>query len=299
MFLCRVSCPLLIWSVRRHKITPMPLPPELRPTANPRVMDLVQRAGVDVSDWPNYKAGATNPGANPKYCYEWALREPGKLVVCNLWYENMQEVNGNIEQHIVLTDTSTRTEHDPTRRARRSRMSALLAEAAQDNLQVRVIVLDGKPKTTDPGSKTQVKYRTLDPEPWYVLKANRKLHAFILRRGVQSENFVDQFDLDLPADGSLTSSTATITIRNRSRDVRLFALKRSKGKCEYCGSEGFKFADGRVYLETHHIIPLSLNGPDSTQNVVALCANHHREAHHGMQADSINKFLTNKLRGDA
>ena len=286
-------------NVRRHLVKYMPLPPELKPTTMSRVMDLVESAGIDVSDWPNYKAGDTNPGANPKYCYEWALEQPGKLVVCNLWYENMREVSGNIEQHIVLADTPTRTERDPTRRARRSRMAALLAKAALHQLQIRVIVLDGKARTTSPNSKTQVKYRQLDPAPWHVTQADRISGVFILRRGAQSSRFIDQFELYPPPDGSTATSTVTVTVRSRSRALRVFALSRSRGKCEYCGAEGFKFPDETIYLETHHVISLSNGGPDSSTNVVALCANHHREAHHGTNAQSINEFLTNKLRGDA
>ncbi len=277
----------------------MSFPPELKPTAMSRVMDLVESAGIDVSDWPNYKAGDTNPGANPKYCYEWALEQPGKLVVCNLWYENMKESSGNIEQHIDLADTLTRTERNPTRRARRSRMAALLTKAALHQLQIRVIVLDVKDRISALNSKTKIKYRKLDPEPWHVVRMDMPSGAFVLRRGVLSSEFVDQFEVNPPPDGSATASTVTVTVRSRSRDVRMFALKRSRGKCEYCSGEGFKFPDGKIYLETHHVISLASGGPDSSTNVVALCANHHREAHHGSNAQSISEFLTKKLRGDA
>ena len=125
----------------------MALPADLKPNTKSNVIDLVAKAGVDVSDWPNYKYGATNPGANPKYCYEWALKQPARVVICNLWFANMKEVDGHVEQHLVLADTPTRSETDPTRRARRGRMSELLAEAATEGLPVRVIVLDGKTRT--------------------------------------------------------------------------------------------------------------------------------------------------------
>jgi len=51
-------------------------------------------------------------------------------------------------------------------------------------------------------------------------------------------------------------------------------------------------ADGRLYLETHHIISLSENGSDEVGNVVALCPNHHREAHYG----EASKYIQEKLR---
>jgi 5-methylcytosine-specific restriction enzyme A len=33
------------------------------------------------------------------------------------------------------------------------------------------------------------------------------------------------------------------------------------------------------YLEAHHVISLAENGDDSVDNVIALCPEHHREAH--------------------
>jgi predicted HNH restriction endonuclease len=49
--------------------------------------------------------------------------------------------------------------------------------------------------------------------------------------------------------------------------------------------------NGQVFLETHHIIPLSEGGGDVITNVAALCPNHHREAHHGSQAELIRAHL--------
>ena len=47
----------------------------------------------------------------------------------------------------------------------------------------------------------------------------------------------------------------------------------------------------QIYLETHHIVPLSEDGSDIVQNVAALCANHHREAHHGAARANIKASL--------
>lgn len=67
----------------------------------------------------------------------------------------------------------------------------------------------------------------------------------------------------------------------RDPAVRKAVLKRAGGKCEYCGSSSFVVSDGTSYLETHHVIALAKQGPDRVGNVIALCANHHREAHFG------------------
>lgn len=274
----------------------MPIPAELKPRTKSRIMDLVELAGVDVSDWPNYEGGDKNPGANPKYCYEWALKDPGKVVVCNLWFENMAEVNGGVEQHLVLTDTPSHKEANSTRRARRARMAQLLAEAHAEGLTIRVIVLDGKKRNSSSDGKTHVKYRALDFEPWSVVSAHPASAKFVLRRGAPPQRFVDQFEVSTPPDGSATTSTATVNVRSRSREVRLYVLRRAEGRCEYCGTEGFAFPDGRIYLETHHIVPLANGGADSVSNVAALCANHHREAHHGRNALVIAAMLQSKLQ---
>jgi 5-methylcytosine-specific restriction protein A len=50
-------------------------------------------------------------------------------------------------------------------------------------------------------------------------------------------------------------------------------------------------AGGGVYLETHHVVPLSEKGVDHERNVVALCPNDHREAHHGERRDAIRTRL--------
>jgi predicted restriction endonuclease len=78
----------------------------------------------------------------------------------------------------------------------------------------------------------------------------------------------------------------------RSPAIRDAVMKRAKGKCEFCGEPGFTGVDGAPYLECHHIIALANDGMDRMTNVIALCANHHREAHFGEHRDSIEKQMT-------
>ena len=65
----------------------------------------------------------------------------------------------------------------------------------------------------------------------------------------------------------------------RDQKVREAVLSRARGRCEYCGVEGFETSGGKLYLETHHVISLSEEGPDRPTNVIALCATDHRRAH--------------------
>ena len=44
---------------------------ELKLTSHRKVIELVEEAGVDVSDWQNFKGGSGKAASNPKHCYEW------------------------------------------------------------------------------------------------------------------------------------------------------------------------------------------------------------------------------------
>ncbi|MGH8672363.1 MAG: HNH endonuclease, partial [Burkholderiales bacterium] len=46
----------------------------------------------------------------------------------------------------------------------------------------------------------------------------------------------------------------------------------------------------------HHVAALSEGGADTDDNVVALCPNHHREAHHGARKREMGSKLQVRLR---
>jgi 5-methylcytosine-specific restriction enzyme A len=272
----------------------MTLPVEILPAQKQRVIDLIHAAGIGVSDWSNYKNGKTNPGANPKYCYEWALVEPGKLIVLNLWYDMMREVEGGVEQHLSLHDPAAQQERNATRRARRNRMEAAISLAHQTHLPIRVIVLGGKSKATVDGSRaTLVGARILDPVAWGVTSFNQRTGKIVLRRGLSSTSYTDQFSL--PPHGATGKREVAGTVYERSAEVRRYVLARAKGNCEFCNAKGFELLNGGLYLETHHAVPLSEGGKDSVSNVVALCPNHHREAHYGEREGEIRRELLKLL----
>lgn len=262
-----------------------------------RVMDLVQEAGVDVSDWSNYKNGKTKPASNPKYCYEWAFVETGKLIVLNLWEHKMLQVNEGIEQHLRFDDSAMDLKKYSPIPARRKRMKDAIALAYQTGLPIRVIVIDRKPKSAVAGKKTTLaENRLLDPIPWSITDFNKKTGDVVLRRGSPSENFVDQFSIQPFPPDPTGKREITATVYERKAEVRRAALVRAGGKCEYCEDRGFKLSNGNVYLETHHVIPLSEGGSDCISNVAALCPNHHREAHYGKSAGEIRRSLLKFLQ---
>jgi hypothetical protein len=81
----------------------------------------------------------------------------------------------------------------------------------------------------------------------------------------------------------------------RDPRIRTAVRRRAKGRCELCGELGFRQSDGKHYLEIHHIIALANEGSDRMTNVIALCPNHHREAHCGERGKELEKEMIQKL----
>lgn len=95
----------------------------------------------------------------------------------------------------------------------------------------------------------------------------------------------------------VTKEAAVTTAFVRSKIVRDYALARANGACECCGKAApFKTAAGQPYLEVHHIRRLTDGGPDSPNDVTAICPNCHREAHHGVDAKNLNATLLENVR---
>ncbi|WP_158227064.1 HNH endonuclease [Pseudomonas syringae] len=116
---------------------------------------------------------------------------------------------------------------------------------------------------------------------------------------VRYYSYNEQSDLDLEFSGDLREMQYRLTslvsnkfeprislveYRSRSAAVHLYALLRSNGQCEACGSFApFTRPDGRGVLEVHHLTRLADEGPDLPSNVAALCPNCHRRAHYSVE----------------
>lgn len=274
---------------------------DIKPTERHRVMDLVQEAGVDVSDWANFREGARpdRAASNPRYCYEWAFIEPGKVVVLNLWHVEMQQQDGAIfhSANIRRFGVDMGAMGRPNLEMRAARLDLALQTAVRARLPVRVIVLDGDIRDAEnPESEaSRVQNRFLDPEPWSVTSYDWITGDSTLTRGIKPERFVDQFNIPEMCQPERRHSFVGEAFY-RNSEVRRQALERAEGKCEYCEQSGFVMEDGRIYLESHHVIPLSEGGADSILNVAALCPNHHREAHYGKTRMTIRKTLIDRLK---
>lgn len=276
----------------------MSLLPGLRPAASCRIIDLVGEAGVDVSDWANFKGGPEKAAMNPKYCYEWSYVEPGKVVVLNLWYEQMQEQGETILQVVNMRSLADACGH-PAQAKRAVKMDFALQKAFREGLPVRVVICDGQREdiTSKNTKASKVERRMLDAMPWAVTDYVSETGDCTLTRGASPDRFADQFDMikDLP-EGAVVKHEVATTEYARSSEVRRRVLARAMGRCEWCNAQAFSMADGRSFLETHHVLPLSEGGPDNDGNVVALCPNHHREAHFGANASDMRRLLRKKLR---
>lgn len=95
------------------------------------------------------------------------------------------------------------------------------------------------------------------------------------------------------------NKTRTVIRLEYSRNdwISIAAISRSKGRCEMpeCTNELFMKDNGKPYLEVHHIIPLSENGPDTIENAAALCPHCHRNLHSGKDRKALRKALKKKI----
>jgi 5-methylcytosine-specific restriction endonuclease McrA len=82
----------------------------------------------------------------------------------------------------------------------------------------------------------------------------------------------------------------------RNPYISAFAKIRANGVCDLCNIKSpFFTINNDPYLETHHIIALSMGGKDSRNNVCAICPNCHRELHHGIKKEELKDILIKKF----
>lgn len=174
---------------------------------------------------------------------------------------------------------------------------AAVRHAYEKRLPIRVIVCDGvRRDASDPyASASRVKRRMLDPIPWAAAAYDAATGNWLLKRGPIDVPVADQYSQDSEEDGLPSRQTTTRNGFARDSEVRRRVRDRSKGYCEFCGEPGFITLAGYRFIETHHVIPMSEGDRDRVDNVVALCPNHHRQAHHGNDMQTIRQALLERL----
>lgn len=110
----------------------------------------------------------------------------------------------------------------------------------------------------------------------------------------------DVAELIAQAEARSAAPVRQATVRYEyARDPTIVAaaLRRASQRCEWpeCTSELFKKKSGDVYLEVHHIQPLSEGGFDDVWNTAALCPSCHRRLHHAADREIFRKSLADHL----
>ncbi len=297
----------------------------LRPRKRLTVMEAVRQAGVDVRPWRHKKGGIVkHPSANPKYCYEWAFGGGGEPIALFLWFDSLQDENGNIvwrgnlrqleaslrELRLDSSKAIEQRARSIEQELRAGRFDKLVREAFEQRSPIRAVLLEGdqQEKVKLGNARASVKFRRLDKQSWHVHQYLVSTGETVLVRGdpggyiaADAKPLVNRSALDdlndepagteLPAVLQKTSPTYA-----RDDSVRSWVIDKAKGVCEYCGKRGFMKPDGTYYVEAHHIISLSKQGPDKVENVIALCANHHREAHYGADRVELERKMIARVR---
>lgn len=88
------------------------------------------------------------------------------------------------------------------------------------------------------------------------------------------KDFLD--DIDIPENESIEERNKKI---RRYQKIVNMLKKKYDYKCQLCGYT-FEMDNGNYYCEAHHIKMLSKDGTQNPNNVIILCANHHRMFHY-------------------
>lgn len=274
----------------------------LKPRQKHLVFDLVESTGFDVSEWVNSSKNGHKFKANPRFCYEWSFLEPDKIAILNLWYSVMEERDGEISYQANYRGDAEANRLGGGKAKwieRGEKMDGAVRTAAEQGLPIRVIINDGIRR--EPGNpraaKSDVTARELDPESWHVREYDERTGAFVLVRGAGDHRYADQFDTQIGEPEAPERREASSFAFMRNPAVRRAALLRARGKCEFCREAGFRMHNGKIYLETHHIVPLGEGGLDILDNVIALCPNDHRRAHFDEDREALREEMTKRVAG--
>ena len=268
-----------------------------RPQSKQLVYDLVTEAGVDTSDWANYKR-SKSPASNPKYCYNWSFEGLDRVVVC-LWFEEMKPDGEILFQTLNYRDiAASRQRWNATQRKRAAGMDHAIQFARNNRLPIRVIVVDGsRRKDADDASRSHVERRLLDPEAWHVAAYDNDGNCR-LQRGpwpAPAETFTPT---EITAAGSFAEGAKVeITSHIRERSQRLrdlarahFAAQSADGRlhcaaCDWTPPVALELSGSIV--EIHHEVAIStlpsegraLPFADAVKFLTPLCPNCHRILH--------------------
>lgn len=253
-----------------HRAPVAPLA-DLLPTDKEAVMDLVERAGVDVSAWHFTADGreVDNPRANPNYCYDWSFGSPEEGFVLCLWHTDLEEqadriicdtgVGNHRKELEQLRDQPGIDGRQRSRLIQQIRRAREFEEALEQSwrrgLSLRVIINAGRQRLSEEiaDRASHVELRALDEQPWYIHAHHPDEGRWLIVRGVpfgSGDEGDDQPGADNRSPGADDiRRMGTIKVRRGQAEFRAALIGAYDGKCAVTGSRIIDL------LEAAHILP--------------------------------------------
>jgi len=97
--------------------------------------------------------------------------------------------------------------------------------------------------------------------------------------------------------GSLLNASQNVLINRIRRYQNIVEIAKEKYdfECQLCNAT-FTKDNGEKYCEAHHITPIALDGSQDENNILILCANHHKMFHYAKNRIMIEELGKNKRR---
>ncbi len=222
-------------------------------------------------------------------------------------YQGTEEAPSNREQRRLQRLRTTKRQ--PTRVSRSlprgGREQAGLSQEFVDEFVDELLIDDGEAVTIDCGEHGTVVATSREDALDKLVEIfghghNLNLDAYLEVRGLLANSLNK---LQWAAEQPLEEVEETPKPRRKSRVVERgyerkhklvdLAKHRADYRCEVAGCtvELFTKPDGQRYVEVHHLIGMAEGGPDTLENLVCVCANHHRELHYGERKEELKKQL--------
>ena len=117
---------------------------------------------------------------------------------------------------------------------------------------------------------TEISTYDLDSE--YEKRSNE-----LIIESVSEQEIEQKLNIFESSDTEIKPQKTTTTVLPRNPEIARLKKQQQGHICQICEIPTFKTKNGFYYTESHHIIPVSLNGPDKPSNILIVCANCHRK----------------------
>ncbi len=243
---------------------------DLRPTTVEPVMDLVERAGINVDAWSTTIDGVpiANPRSNTYYKFDWSFGSIAEGFVLNLWFDGLVQQRDRIFSRSDVAHHRRWLEQlrgDRTLDVGKRSGLKLQSDRARDfedaleqswrrSMPVRVILNVGVHRQDNeaPGTSSHVDFRDLDDAPWFVHGRDEAGFWIIVRNvapGVDEDGGPPPADDDDSPGADDYRRTASIKVRRGQPKFRADLIGAYGGRCAVTAT---RIED---LLEAAHIVP--------------------------------------------